>query len=107
MKNLAYLVALHSINKLSPKKFLKLLKKFKDPKKAWEAKGNNSLDPENYFEDITKKGIKILTIFDPDYPELLKQIYDPPVVLYYFGQFPPKNLPKVAIVGSRKATEYG
>ncbi len=106
-ENLAYLVALHLTNRLSPKKFQKLLKQYKDPKKAWEAKADASLNPEKYLEEITKKGIKILTIFDQDYPELLKQIYDPPVVLYYLGKFPDPDLPKVAVVGSRKATEYG
>jgi DNA processing protein len=49
----------------------------------------------------------IITLDDPYYPFLLKQIYSPPPVLYVHGQ--PKTLssPQVAIVGSRKATPIG
>lgn len=52
------------------------------------------------------KNIKRVTIFDDDYPKLLKEIYDPPRVLYYKGEinFGSKT---IAVVGSRKMTETG
>ncbi len=53
-------------------------------------------------------GINIVTIFDDDYPENLKNIPCPPVVLYVKGKLPHiKNIPSVAIVGSRKPSNYG
>lgn len=49
----------------------------------------------------------IVTINDDTYPPLLKQIDDPPVLLYIIGKFPLQNTPSIAIVGSRSPTEYG
>lgn len=51
------------------------------------------------------RGVAVTTLDSPDYPDLLREIYDPPPVLYYRGQLPGTNL--VAAVGSRKATRYG
>jgi DNA processing protein len=53
-----------------------------------------------------RSGIEILTQVDDRYPELLKTIPDPPVVLYVRGDLPKDHIP-VALVGSRKATPYG
>jgi DNA processing protein len=54
---------------------------------------------------IEQHKIKLLTIADESYPALLKEIYSPPTVLYYLGDFFDKK--NLAIVGSRKATNYG
>lgn len=55
-----------------------------------------------------QKGYKIITLEDEKYPERLKNIYNPPVVLYVKGNLPEidKNL-VVAVVGTRSATKYG
>ncbi|MCP3944935.1 MAG: DNA-protecting protein DprA [Desulfobacteraceae bacterium] len=50
--------------------------------------------------------IKIVTMTDPDYPPLLKQICDPPPYLTYMGTLD-AQAPCISIVGSRKATAYG
>lgn len=42
-----------------------------------------------------------------DYPYLLNEIPDPPVGLYYRGELPGNTLPRVAIIGSRRCSEYG
>lgn len=57
------------------------------------------------LEASHKKKIKILTMSDDEYPEMLKYISDPPLVLYVRGTIPKSN--SVAIVGSRKASGYG
>ncbi len=44
---------------------------------------------------------------DPDYPLLLKRIYDPPVLFYYEGDLKAEDRNAVALVGSRRASEYG
>ncbi len=58
------------------------------------------------MERIHSADAKILTLSDPHYPSLLKQIPDPPPVLTYFGTVE-KQMPCIAMVGSRLATEYG
>ena len=51
--------------------------------------------------------IKTITIDNENYPILLKQIYDPPKVLYVQGNVEILNNPSIAIVGCRDNTEYG
>lgn len=52
-------------------------------------------------------GVRIICRDDEDYPTLLAQIPDPPPVLYVKGQFEPRDLNGLAIVGSRKCSYYG
>ncbi|MTI69983.1 MAG: DNA-protecting protein DprA [Firmicutes bacterium] len=62
---------------------------------------------ENFIEKNKKFNVKIITILDDTYPDLLKKIYMPPKVLYIKGKLIEKNNPTVSIIGSRKATKYG
>lgn len=126
MGNIAYLLALHSIDGLGPIRLKAILDYFKDPKLAWEANINefqkigiprNTLDllvetrkklePETYLKSIEDVGIKWMSLYDDNYPSLLKQIYDPPVVLYYKGTIKPSDEKAIAVVGTRKMTGYG
>jgi len=52
-------------------------------------------------------GIRILDILHPEYPPLLREIFDPPVVLYIKGRGWDPEQPQVAIVGTRRPTGYG
>ncbi len=52
-------------------------------------------------------GAQILPLDDPAYPALLRQIYDPPVVLYVRGEAAALSQPGIAIVGTRHPTPYG
>lgn len=55
-----------------------------------------------------KEGIERITLQDPRYPHLLKEIKDPPAELYVRGDITCFEAPKfLAVVGSRKATSYG
>lgn len=56
------------------------------------------------LEDL---GLGVITRDSEAYPEYLKEIYDPPAVLYYRGDIGCLNTPSVAIVGARKPTPYG
>jgi DNA processing protein len=58
------------------------------------------------FDLVMKKGYKIVTMSDTDYPPLLLQIPDPPPFLYVFGSLN-GSFKNIAVVGSRNATEYG
>ena len=51
--------------------------------------------------------VRILTFLDDDYPENLKQIYDPPIILYAKGDLSEKDKHAIAIVGTRRSTLYG
>lgn len=49
----------------------------------------------------------LVTILDPTYPSLLKEIYDPPPLLFVRGNIQALCHPSLAVVGTRKATSYG
>jgi DNA processing protein len=51
--------------------------------------------------------IKTISINDPLYPPLLKEIDEPPQLLYYVGKFPAPDLFPLAVVGSRTSDNYG
>lgn len=69
------------------------------------AKIKNSVDEE--LEYLKKLNAKVITIFDDKYPYLLKEIYDPPLILYYKGNPGLFDLDSIAIVGTRNPTNYG
>jgi len=69
------------------------------------AKKHNLLKKE--IELIKKHDIKLLTLDDSDYPLNLKEIYDPPPLLYVKGNLTTDQRLAVAIVGSRRASYYG
>ena len=54
-----------------------------------------------------QNGVRILTLADPAYPKLLKEIFDPPIVLFCKGDIECLNQHCISIVGSRRATPYG
>jgi DNA processing protein len=69
----------------------------------WE----KTIDLAAELKRIKEFGCHIVTQADPEYPELLKQIYDPPIVLYVKGELSAKDKNAVAMVGSRMTTHYG
>lgn len=64
-------------------------------------------DPAGEIRKAEKLGARIVTMLDPEYPESLKKIHDPPLALYVRGTLEPKDRHAVAIVGTRRATHYG
>ena len=65
------------------------------------------IEPERVIENIEKENIKIVSIEDNIYPKLLKEIYDPPLFFYYKGEFGVEDEFSIAVVGSRKCSNYG
>ena len=63
--------------------------------------------PDKDFESMERLGIKVLLPGDEGYPERLLAIYDPPALLFTRGLDLPAESPYVAIVGSRRASDYG
>ncbi len=71
--------------------------------KRYEGSGS-----DQYADILEKKDIKALTLISEEYPELLKQIYDPPIALFCKGDISVLNhSKKLAVVGTRRPTRYG
>jgi len=66
-----------------------------------------TVDLDQVWQKIESQGIKILTWGDEGYPGRLKEIDQPPPVLYVRGDYLQDDLFAVAIVGTRKVTSYG
>jgi DNA processing protein len=71
------------------------------------ARWEKTVDLAGEIQRIADYGCQILTQADAEYPESLRQIYDPPIVLYVKGQLTAKDKNAVALVGSRQTTHYG
>ena len=65
------------------------------------------IDPDHEMELIEQAGVRALSWHDSDYPAALKEIYDPPPVLFCKGGFAPEDVCGVAVVGTRRASAYG
>ncbi|WP_295745028.1 DNA-processing protein DprA, partial [uncultured Oscillibacter sp.] len=60
------------------------------------------------LSDCRRLGLRILTFQDAEYPNRLRNIYDPPFLMYVRGHLPPVDEePVIAVVGTRKCTPYG
>lgn len=70
-------------------------------------KGRSHVSLNRELELIQSHQCHIVTYGDEAYPPLLKQISDPPLLLYIKRQLPSQNTLSIAIVGSRSPTHYG
>ena len=130
MENLKYWVALNNFPKFGPIRFKRLLKYFlpRDSRleNAFRAgipelikagieeniaeeftAARREINPDRLVAKSAEEDIKVMTITDKSYPKLLTEIYNPPPLLYYKGQFDLKNDFTLAVVGTRKYTNYG
>ncbi|MCX8105108.1 MAG: DNA-processing protein DprA [Ignavibacterium album] len=62
---------------------------------------------EKELSTLNKINGRIITVWDEDYPQLLKKIYDPPLLLYVKGKFDDRDDYSIAVVGTRGPTNYG
>ncbi len=69
--------------------------------------GRRKVDAGEEIERAAALGARLVTPVDDDYPEPLRQIYDPPLALYVKGRLEVRDRHAVAIVGSRHTTGYG
>ena len=126
MEDLKYWIWLSRLDNLTPKKLLELLKEFKEPKELFNKSKEELIklgikekdaekitnieykkNLEKYIEYMQKNEIELIKINDEDYPERLRKIYDPPVILYLKGNRKILNEKSIAIVGCRLCTNYG
>lgn len=73
-----------------------------DALKRWQ-----QFDAQVYENELNMRGITFITIEDPQYPELLKQIADPPVFLYVLGNVQALHQSSIAMVGTRAMSANG
>lgn len=119
-------IALNAIPNLSPDKFTLLLDHFPSPEAIWEASPEQlkrvpgfersvetfvhhrgKLDAEHELAEIERLGLNVLTLADAAYPEALRAIAHPPPVLMSKGSLVEKDRVAIAIVGTRKPSDYG
>ena len=111
--------------RVGPKLFAQVLSKFHTPSAFIEAKGWRSpalkfsqpaigffeSDPLQHIEDdltwLQQANNHVITLYDERYPPLLKEIPDPPPLLYLRGHPPVLQQVQLAIVGSRNPTPLG
>ncbi len=121
------LVALNMIDGVGPVKVRQLSTHFDSPETILQASKSRLLQVPGIGEETAESivrweknldlaaelkraadfGCAIVIGTDPEYPELLRQIYDPPLVLYTRGKLLEKDKNAVALVGSRMTTNYG
>ena len=62
--------------------------------------------PEKLANECEKKKINLVSWNDNNYPDILREIHQPPFIIFYRGNIEPEAL-RIAIVGSRRFTSYG
>ena len=126
MDDLKYWVAFSRIRSLGTKRFQLLENHFASMEAAWSASlgelrkaglddkvaskvatQKESISPDEELSRVERAGIQALTWHDAAYPPRLKEIADPPPVLFVKGELLPDDERSVAVVGTRRATAYG
>lgn len=126
-ENLKYLNALNLIKCLGPRRLTKLLNYFNLPQNAWQASVSElsqagleeniiqeisasraNINPDQEWQKLQKENISLVSLQDEIYPSLLKEIYDPPVLLYGRGDLSLlSDKWKISVIGTRKPSSYG
>ncbi len=120
-------IALNMVPNLGPVRLRKLLDRFETPERVllaraselravdgigaevsegiagWESK----VDLPAELRRISEFGAHVLTQRSAEYPRLLREIYNPPIVLYVWGALTEADSHAIAVVGSRKTSHYG
>lgn len=121
-----FAIALANVPHFGPKTIARLFDGFANAEDAWKATGDELLavgvrprdisgflryrettNLDELMALINRHHIKAVSIHDPEYPELLKLIPDPPTMFFLQGTLPPSTKKHLAVVGSREATQYG
>lgn len=127
LENKKYWIWLSMIPNLGIKRKQKLLKIYKNPKRIFEANkkalekiegigekiANNIINSkieriiEYQIRQMIKEKVDIISINDTNYPQQLKNIYDPPISIYIKGNIENLKENSIAIIGCRDVSDYG
>jgi DNA processing protein len=120
-------IALNMIDEVGPVRVRSLLDRFGNPEAILDASRQDLMQVQGVGEEVArnvtgwreaidldaelarieKAGIRVVTRDDPDYPKRLREIYDPPLVLYVRGALSDRDHVAVGVVGSRRTSLYG
>ncbi len=113
---------------IGPKTFIRLLKHFGSAKNAWKDLDSanfkhagisenlykkfdsfrKTFDLNEYLEKLNKTKVTVISYTSDKYPELLKQLQSPPIILFCKGNLELLNsTTNIGVVGARKITSYG
>jgi len=132
LNQLIELKLLLSVEGIGPGKIRSLLSKFRTTEKILSADFNSLMEADGISTNLARRIQKayrqrdevreftikeldalqkingyILTVWDPEFPQLLKKIYDPPLLLYCKGKISESDNFSIAVVGTRMPTAYG
>ncbi|HHY47537.1 MAG TPA: DNA-protecting protein DprA [Firmicutes bacterium] len=122
-----YYVLFNMVEGIGPKRIEKLKVHFGSLERAWEAppeeiravaglpdtviegliRARSRLRVDDELERARRAGARIITVEHEAYPQNLRDIYDPPPVLYVKGDLAAADRAACAIVGTRRASSYG
>ena len=124
--DLPYWLALNQVKGIGPARFRLLLDAFGTAEMAWRADARDwreagldartlaslerqrrRIDPDAELERLVRLRVQAVRVVDPGYPRLLREIPQPPPVLYVRGTLTTEDEWAVAIVGTRRASTYG
>jgi len=71
------------------------------------ARARRDFDAEAELALCRQHDVRLLALADPEYPPPLKDVHDPPPLLYLRGTYEPTDALAIALVGSRRSTPYG
>ena len=123
---LEWWVAFHRISRLGSVRFGLLERAFPSLEDAWKADGaalraagldaatvdlvvsqRHEIDPQRELERLNEAGVRAIPRLHSAYPSRLREIADPPPVIYVRGTLSPQDEWALALVGTRRATAYG
>jgi len=120
-------IALNMVNGIGPIRVRALLDRFNEPQAILSASKGDLMQVEGVGEEVArsvmnwreqadleaelqrieKAGVRVVARDDAEYPKNLREVYDPPVVLYVKGELSERDALAIAVVGSRRTTLYG
>ena len=123
---LKYWNALALFGKFGSQRFKKMLRRFSSPEEAFKASAGQlircgledklveefavwreKIQPEREWAKLAAEGMTIITLKDAAYPKLLREIHNPPALLYVKGKLTAEDEFAVGVVGTRKISPYG
>jgi len=132
LKRLAQIKCILSVDGIGPSKLFQLIAKYSSLENVFKsdlsdfvnfaklnqslAKGifsslqnlNKYLDAIHLEVELLQKfNAKMYSFYDEDYPQILKSIYSPPIILYQIGELKAQDKNSIAVVGTRLPTNYG
>lgn len=120
-------IALNMIKGMGPVRLRRLLDVFGSPERVLTARASalrevegigrdtadniarweETVDLEAELQRIAAFGARVLTQESPEYPPYLREIHDPPIALYVWGEWSDRDRTGIGVVGSRRTSHYG